>query len=151
MKRTLTRTIRFLRLPAAERGFFVSALASLVGVRIALLFWPVQRVIRATDTMKCGWLDGYASQTGLQNAAKRIAQAGRLCGGGSTCLSEAIAARFLLARAGFPSELRIGVRKTGGKFEAHAWLECPDNIVIGNPSPEGKQYSRMPALGRFYA
>ena len=62
-----------------------------------------------------------------------------------------IPAAFLLARAGFTSELRIGVKKTDGRFEAHAWLECPDNIIIGNPSPEGKQYSRLPALGKFCA
>jgi hypothetical protein len=147
----MLKPIRFLRLDATEQGFFAAALLTMLAVRMALLFWPVQRVIRATDSVRLRWLDRSAGRIDLLRAAKRIRQAAVLCSGSSTCLSEAIAARFLLARAGFPSELRIGVKKTGGRFEAHAWLECPDNIVIGNPSPEGKQYSRLPNLGRFCA
>jgi hypothetical protein len=147
----MLKPFRFFRLDATERRFFAAAFMSMLAVRAALLFWPVQRVIRATDSVRFRWLERNARNIGLHRAAKRIRQAAVLCSGSSTCLSEAIAARFLLARAGFQSELRIGVKKTEGRFEAHAWLECPDNIVIGNPSPEGKQFSRLPALGRFCA
>jgi hypothetical protein len=147
----MPKVTRFIQLEPAEQRFFVAALLSMLAVRFGLLFWPVQRVIRATDSVKLRWLDNNAGKIGLYTAAKRIRQAAVLCNNSSTCLSEAIAGRFLLARAGFTSELRIGVKKTDGRFEAHAWLECPDNIVIGNPSPEGKQYSRLPALGRFCA
>ena len=141
----------FLRLSSMERGFFALALTSMAGIRIALVFWPFQKVVRATDTINLRWPRRGQTAPALPRAAKRIAQAARLCGNSSTCLSEAIAGRFLMARVGYPAELRIGVRKTEGKFEAHAWLECPGNITIGNTSPEGKQYSRMPSLGRFFA
>ncbi|MDQ1470643.1 MAG: hypothetical protein QOJ99_2123 [Bryobacterales bacterium] len=147
----MLRPFRFFRLDATDRRFFTAAFISMLAVRAALLFWPVQRVILSTDSVRLPWLDRNAGKLGQRRVAKRIRQAAVLCGGSSTCLSEAIAARFLLARAGFTSELRIGVKKTGGRFEAHAWLECPDNIVIGNPSPEGKQYSRLPSFGRFCA
>lgn len=147
----MKRVVNFCRLHPAERRFFAAALLSMASIRLALLFWPLQRVIRATDSINVRWPRRNTTPVGLHRAAKRISQAARLCSGPSTCLSQAIAARFLLGRIGLPSELRIGVRKAEGKFEAHAWLECPEGIIIGNPSPEGKQYSRMPALGRFFA
>jgi Transglutaminase-like superfamily len=43
--------------------------------------------------------------------------------GRPTCLEESLALWWLLGRRGIPVELHIGVRKTGEKFEAHAWVE----------------------------
>ena len=31
---------------------------------------------------------------------------------------------WLLARQGIASDLRVGIRKDGDRFEAHAWVEC---------------------------
>lgn len=52
------------------------------------------------------------------------------------CLSRALVLRTLLARSRIPVDLHIGVRKSGGQVEAHAWLECmgqplaePENVV----------------------
>jgi hypothetical protein len=44
-----------------------------------------------------------------------------------------LAAQILLARAGVPSTLRLGVRKDpGGKFQAHAWLEWRGETILGD-------------------
>ena len=40
-----------------------------------------------------------------------------------TCLVESLALWHLLQTQGIPVQLRIGVRKLSGKFEAHAWVE----------------------------
>jgi hypothetical protein len=40
-----------------------------------------------------------------------------------TCLEESLALWYFLNDQGILSQLRIGVRKTDGKFEAHAWVE----------------------------
>jgi hypothetical protein len=40
-----------------------------------------------------------------------------------TCLEESLALCYLLSEQGLTPQLRIGVRKTDGKFEAHAWVE----------------------------
>jgi hypothetical protein len=40
-----------------------------------------------------------------------------------TCLHRALTLWWLLRRQGVASELRIGVRKEQGRFEAHAWVE----------------------------
>ena len=48
----------------------------------------------------------------------------------ATCLERSLALWWLLARHGIPTQLRIGVRKAGEKFEAHAWIER-DGAAIG--------------------
>jgi hypothetical protein len=59
----------------------------------------------------------------------------------ATCLTQALAAQALLARAGRESHVEIGVAKDSGKFEAHAWVVCGTQIVIGGPNVE--RYSRL--------
>lgn len=36
---------------------------------------------------------------------------------------------WLLRRRGIPVQLRIGARKTGTQFEAHAWVEMDGRVV----------------------
>jgi hypothetical protein len=49
----------------------------------------------------------------------------------ATCLTEALALQSLLIRSGHLSTVYIGVAKRRLQFEAHAWVECQDGIVIG--------------------
>src|SRR5580693_5345489 len=44
--------------------------------------------------------------------------------GSASCLEKSLVLWCLLERQGIPSKVRIGTRKTGLKFEAHAWVEC---------------------------
>ena len=71
----------------------------------------------------------YGSQSAdAQARAVLTAQMVRAAGshgiGHRNCLKESLAIRWLLARQAIASELRLGVRKDGEKFEAHAWVEC---------------------------
>lgn len=53
------------------------------------------------------------------------------------CLSQALAARWLLARDGYPTELKLGARQSDGGVVAHAWLEHDGHVVIGgDDSPD---------------
>lgn len=48
----------------------------------------------------------------------------------ANCLTRALAMRVLLARAGRPAELRIGVRQgLDGTLRAHAWLESMGRVI----------------------
>lgn len=51
--------------------------------------------------------------------------------GTKPCLTQALAAQRLLRQEGLDSTLRIGVSKEGGEFQAHAWLERRDRVIIG--------------------
>lgn len=60
----------------------------------------------------------------------------------ATCLTQALALHILLRRRRLPSTIRIGVAKDqGGPFEAHAWVESEDRVVLGNF--ELDRYTRM--------
>ena len=49
---------------------------------------------------------------------------------GSNCLSEALTSWVLLSRGGHDPRLRLGV-SSGGKFAAHAWVECDGAVFFG--------------------
>jgi hypothetical protein len=52
----------------------------------------------------------------------------------ATCLTQALAAQLLFARAGYAASLRIGVARQGEAFQAHAWLEDGTVVVFGDRS-----------------
>lgn len=49
---------------------------------------------------------------------------------GATCLTQALTGQILLSKYNYHSKLKIGVFK-GDNFEAHAWLELNDEIILG--------------------
>jgi hypothetical protein len=49
----------------------------------------------------------------------------------ATCLTKAVALHILLRRAGLQSSIHFGVAKEGERFEAHAWVESQNRVVIG--------------------
>ena len=59
---------------------------------------------------------------------------------------QALTAKTLLARAGQPAALRIGVaKKPDGHLEAHAWLESEGRIVVGHLR-DLSRFSPLPPL-----
>jgi hypothetical protein len=46
-----------------------------------------------------------------------------------TCLERSIGLWWSLRRNGFAAEIHIGGRKDGGRFEAHAWVECAGAVL----------------------
>ena len=74
------------------------------------------------------------------NAAKRR------CPVASTCLGEALVAEALFRRHGIHPTLCMGAARREGRFEAHAWLEQDDAVVIGGPAEMVKQYTRFPEI-----
>jgi len=65
---------------------------------------------------------------------------------GASCLSQALAAQFLLARRGFNSIIKVGVREEGGKILAHAWLISEGRVVIGGSGTDLTAYTPIAHL-----
>ena len=65
----------------------------------------------------------------------------------ATCLTKALAARVLLSRSGYVTELRLGVtREKSGRVSAHAWVESEGRVIIGGTdSPH--RFALFPPLG----
>jgi len=47
----------------------------------------------------------------------------------ASCLPRSLALWWLLRRRGIDGDLRIGVRKEAGRFEAHAWVELRGAVL----------------------
>ena len=64
--------------------------------------------------------------------------------GHPTCLEESLALWFFLRRQGIEAELRVGVRKEGEKFEAHAWVER-EGVALNEPEALHEHYAAFDA------
>jgi hypothetical protein len=76
---------------------------------------------------------------GVRNSARLVP--------GASCLTQALAAQFLLARSGYRSQLQVGVAKDpSGRLLAHAWLVSSGRVVIGGSSRELARYALLPGV-----
>jgi hypothetical protein len=64
--------------------------------------------------------------------------------GDPSCLVVSLALWWLLARQGIASELRVGIRKDGGTFEAHAWVEC-GGATLNEPEMNHRHFAAFDA------
>ncbi|HEV7588568.1 MAG TPA: lasso peptide biosynthesis B2 protein [Longimicrobium sp.] len=130
-----------MRRPRPEWRLLAAAVALLPLFRLMLLMGPfeaVHRHARAAARRSAAPREEVAAAVGwaVAAAARRLPFA--------SCLSQALAVQFLLARRGIESTLWLGARRTEvGRFSAHAWVRCGGRFVIGGPT-EG--FSLFPPL-----
>lgn len=137
---------RFAALPFTDKLLLLRALAVLAWVR-----WVVARhglAMVEARARRTATRAGSAANTEQAEDAQRVARllhaAQRALPGRSTCLHLAAALKLLLAERRIASDLRIGVRKQSGEFQAHAWLDCAGRVLIGGcDAPE--RYAPFPA------
>jgi hypothetical protein len=130
--------------PLSEIVPQAGAVLVLGGVRLALWVLPFARVIALAERLAQPRETG-SRHVAPSTVARRVRRAARLVPR-ATCLSQAIAARVLLASSGRASQVRFGVTApTGSRLEAHAWLECDGEVVIGDV-PDGPRYTPFPDL-----
>jgi hypothetical protein len=108
--------------------FLARCLVVVSAVRLALTLSSYNRV-RGAVTRLDARRD--ASVADLRRVAWGVAAAARLVPG-ATCLTQALAGQYLLARQGNASKISIGIEKgTGRTLKAHAWLMSGNHIVLG--------------------
>ncbi|HVC21763.1 MAG TPA: lasso peptide biosynthesis B2 protein [Vicinamibacterales bacterium] len=126
------RLFKFLALPAADRRLLLRALVVMTGVWVTLRFraWPAAELRLGRRTRVGAPRDPARAVpiARLRWAVLTVTQAVFP----ASCLVQALALQILLARHGWPSQLRLGVSSaSGAPFGAHAWLECDGAVVIG--------------------
>lgn len=125
---------RFLRLSGREKRDFFAGLFLLPLAALSLRVFHFRRIQRTMER----WHGGGAPPTARNDAAsfaeasasaRMIEAASRHGLARGNCLSRSIALWWMLRRGGMPVELRIGARKEGYRFEAHAWVELDGRAV----------------------
>uniref|UniRef100_UPI0024936DFD lasso peptide biosynthesis B2 protein n=1 Tax=Methanobacterium formicicum TaxID=2162 RepID=UPI0024936DFD len=56
----------------------------------------------------------------------------------ATCLIQALAGYILFSKYGYYTSIKIGVLAENGEFEAHAWLEQDEKVVLGESEKDFK-------------
>jgi hypothetical protein len=130
-------------LSAADRSLLVRSVLLLGAARVALWLLPLRVVRRVLARAARPTRDVRATPEriawGIAIARRVVPQA--------SCLPRALAAEALLAYAGHPVELRIGVVKTDqGRLEAHAWVESGGRLVVGELDEGLSRYTPLPPL-----
>jgi hypothetical protein len=139
----------FFRRPLADRALVAQAIAVHLGAAALLRIGGLRRAMAWSDPPPARCARRAAAEVRRSDAPGRdvearvgwaVRTATCLVPLGRTCLTEALAAQFLLRRCGHGAALRFGVarapdRAAGEKvaetLTAHAWLESAGRIIIG--------------------
>jgi transglutaminase superfamily protein len=122
---------RFARLSSSERALFLHTALLVLAIRVGLLVLPVRavrrRLVIRTDDKSAALNHSVERIVWAVTAASRYVP-------GATCLTQALAAQRLLGRSGHHASIQIGVTKDDQLgFQAHAWVICGTQVVIGGP------------------
>jgi hypothetical protein len=145
----LTRKAR--RLLSADGWLFVKSAILLALTRLSLSVCRFQMILawlsRLSTTPAGGDLPA-VSRT-INRIEWAVSRASRCVPGTRHCLTQALAAKLLLARRGVLTQLRIGVAKDqAGLLRAHAWLESDGAAIFGVPNSGLEEYCLLPHLDR---
>jgi hypothetical protein len=147
---------RFSRLDSGARGLFLRAAALLPLISLSLR----TRGFRSTQLSLLKHLPAMSSSVNSLPAAisvraeltaRMVKSAAHRSFRKATCLEKSLALWWLLNRQGIASSVRIGARKSGENFEAHAWVEC-NGIVVNDTQEPHRHYAvfdeAFPVLGQ---
>ena len=132
----MRRLTRFLQLPRGEQWILSQSVLLLPLVAVLLRTiglarsWALLR--RASPPVPLS-LSGERERTLQAGTARMVDVAARHLLWQPSCLPRSLVLWFLLRRRGVPAELRIGVRKSEERLEAHAWVEVDHRVVNDAP------------------
>lgn len=121
---------RYRALDGESQRLFWRAAVLLPWIRVSLRvrgYNPTFAALQSRAASRGESLGGAKEQ--VQKTNRMVRSAVRHSVFGVTCLEESLGLWYLLQKQGICSQLRIGVRKAGSKFEAHAWVEYGGEAV----------------------
>lgn len=119
-------------MPYQKKKLLSQSLIAVIVIRLSLWIFPFKTLNQwlcsfastKSDGQKIEWDDVGRVTSSIEACSRYVPYA--------SCLTQALAARTLLALRGQNSELKIGVdRDKDGRFMAHAWVEIDGKIIIG--------------------
>ncbi|HEX4134986.1 MAG TPA: lasso peptide biosynthesis B2 protein [Bryobacteraceae bacterium] len=118
----------------------VEAIASPLLLPLGFRFIGVQK----TQARLRKWAERYSRKHTRTDADAAISSAlraqrvvKRMTGLEGSCLVRSLSLWAMLLRRGVHTDLRIGMRRSSGKMEGHAWLEVEGNPVNEKPAIVG--------------
>ena len=134
---------RFSALSRPAKGLFLRAVVLLPLLSVSLRlrgFGATQRFLQKFITPRKSGLPVTAAESCAALTSRMVLAAARNSPIPSSCLERSLSLWWLLARQGIATQFRIGVRKDGEKFAAHAWVER-DGVAIDEPEAQHLHYA----------
>jgi hypothetical protein len=138
--------LRFRRLSARERRIVLAAAAVLILTRLSLRLFGFRFCKAALQLTFPARLSQPEAVFDASALARLEAAASRHLFFRPNCLERSLVLWWLLGRRRIPAELRIGVKKERGSFEAHAWVESA-GVVWNDPDAQHRHF--IPLSGAF--
>jgi hypothetical protein len=118
----------FLKLSHLDQRLLITTLLLMIIIRLKLWLTPFNNIQRSIEknngNTKLNNISVLKLIWTVKTVSNYVPQA--------TCLTKALTAKKLLVKYGYHSQIKIGVDKDfKGEFEAHAWLEYMDKVVLG--------------------
>jgi hypothetical protein len=122
--------ISFLKLPSGEKKVALDALLWVIRIRIMLWMFHFSTVQNRVQKIVCNY-NSTPKNTITMNRLRIIIVAASRYVPRATCLVQALAGYILFSKYGYNTSIKIGVLTENGEFEAHAWLEYDEKVVLG--------------------
>lgn len=116
----------FSRLTGRERGIVLEAAAGLTATWVGLRLLGFRRwrsLLQLTVPRNTEILSENDSHSTAAGVLRMEEAAARNLFVTTNCLEQSLVLWWLLRRRGIAADLQIGARKSGQRFEAHAWVE----------------------------
>ena len=117
---------RFRRLSRGDQRVAVTALALLPIVVAARRMLPWSSLSRLMERRNSGGVVDVKHASQIAGVVDSVIRRAPLP---INCLDRSLLLLFTLPCAGLAGELRIGVRRTGSRLEAHAWVEHASQVL----------------------
>lgn len=136
----MTRLEKFLALPWGRKLLVAKCWVMLNGTAIALRVISLPTLIRSLGT---NTPVGYAGITTDRDAILWSVRAAAALSWRPTCAVRGLVVERLLRRAGIEAQFRVGVARQNEDFQAHAWVESREGILVGASE---REYQPLPKL-----
>ena len=113
-------------LPRADRNTLLAMLPALALLSLGLRLFGYARLRRWIERASTHATSRPATQGDIatgERLARLASIAGRHGPVAATCLRQSLLVYGMLRKRGLAPELKLGVRRTNGTFDAHAWVE----------------------------
>ncbi len=136
--------VSFIRLPSRDKLVAIEVVFWVILIRLMVWIFPFKFVQKRVQKI-ASYLSSYnASSVSMSRLRVMIVIVSKYVPR-ATCLVQALAGYILFSKYGYITSIKIGVLNENGEFEAHAWLENDNRVVLGESE---KDFKTIMDIGR---
>ena len=101
-----------------------------LSLKVKGLNWTQKTLSKFTGEGQCNLISQHDQMLYARKVSRMVSAAANHGFYSANCLKKSLLTWWLLGRRGITTDLKIGVNKEMGDFNAHAWVEYRGNVLI---------------------